>query len=839
MSRFPIILLLLLASHTSLLAQPKKVDDHGDPLPDGALRRLGTVRLRYSNATGILLPADGDTIVVGAYKTCRVFDSKTGATRKTVTLPTGIDPKQYMFRFGETTILTPDGKRAIDLLPGGDVVRDLDSGQVVQYLKINRRNMIQHLSHAFTPDGRYLAIAGRSIELDGRKNPTAILYDLKTDEGKWQGSPEVNGLDVAIGPDAKRLIFYQGRRIVGWDTDKDVKLWSMVLTVDRVLIHPNGRMLLTLGLPAELNVRQIDTGALILVNLPDIAEAITALAWSPDGKLLAVAAGRQVILWDWIKGVELRRLPTGADHLAFSKDGGTLVTLRGVLQAWDLATGRPRFPQSDEDGHTDPVHDVLWSRDGKTLYTSSFARDYANRGKEASPRDYVFRWHIGSGKPSARLEGPIPGVAAFGHDDAGRVVAVTADRVARTWDAAGKQIATVKLIEPPYHVHGNIDSISHGRVLPGGKALLYATWYSKGTNREKAAAWDMKTGQPYVGFDPERKDKVDPGYPVFAWSVAGSGPERFDPFQYRKLPPLELPVGMLVGGSRWLEADHDLTMMGTRPPSQPFDSDEGGFGLWETATGQLVKHVPFKWIWQHAVTRDGRIAAFFQGGKLSFYDFAQDKMLPGWAVPSGTGWLFFSPDGALLANGKADGSILLWSVPSITPSQTPLTKADLDKAWEQLAVASAALAWPTIWRLVDRPVETLSYLQDKLRATEPISKEQLENWIGDLDAPSFQRREEAVRKLIELGQVGKAAVLDALKDPPTLERKRRLQTIVTSFDKILPPRGERLRGLRAVSILQRIGTPDAQRLLERLAKGDDMQCPTREAKAALQRLAAP
>jgi hypothetical protein len=48
--------------------------------------------------------------------------------------------------------------------------------------------------------------------------------------------------------------------------------------------------------------------------------------------------------------------------------------------------------------------------------------------------------------------------------------------------------------------------------------------------------------------------------------------------------------------------------------------------------------------------------------------------------------------------------------------------------------------------------------------------------------------------------------------------------------------GKTLRRLRAIAVLEKIGTPEARRLLEQMATGLDGARETRDAKAALRRL---
>ncbi len=196
--------------------------------------------------------------------------------------------------------------------------------------------------------------------------------------------------------------------------------------------------------------------------------------------------------------------------------------------------------------------------------------------------------------------------------------------------------------------------------------------------------------------------------------------------------------------------------------------------------------------------------------------------------------LAFSPDGRALVSSSEDGTAVVWDVPASTvrARTTPLQwKGD---SWKQLADADPELAFPAMRALQQQPAEALELFSARLVPAGRVDNRRVERLLADLDSDEFQTREKAEAELRSLDAAIEGTLRAVLANPPSAEVKRAVERLLEGIEDGAG-RPERIREMRAVEVLESLGTPEARLLLEKLARGGTSRL-TALAREVLERL---
>jgi len=212
---------------------------------------------------------------------------------------------------------------------------------------------------------------------------------------------------------------------------------------------PDGRLVAGAGSDGSVAILDAGSGKL-LKTLSDQAGAVEGVAWSPDSKLLV--AGSQAgtaEVWDVASGKPLTTYKGHTDsveRLAWSPDWTRIATASydGTVQIWAAKTGHHLLTYKQGA----PVWSVTWSPDSKKIVSGTGA---AGSHGPVTTNNSVQVWDAATGAKLLTLTG-ISGQAYaldWSHDSA-HIAAGGDDKLVHLWDAASGQ----KL--PSYKGHSNI-----------------------------------------------------------------------------------------------------------------------------------------------------------------------------------------------------------------------------------------------------------------------------------------------------------------------------------------------------------------------------------------------
>jgi hypothetical protein len=262
--------------------------------------------------------------------------------------------------------------------------------------------------------------------------------------------------------------------------------------------------------------------------------------------------------------------------------------------------------------------------------------------------------------------------------------------------------------------------------------------------------------------------------------------------------------------------------------------------LWETATGDALGDLadglgPI--LSDVAFSPDGRLAATAETQRARVWSLISGKQLASFeSGPAPVRCLAFSPDRKLLATGGDDGTILLWDVSKLdrSPGPKPDPK-DVEAAWSTLTGKGSPTLLKSIYTLAAAGDDAVALIRDKVRPIPEPDAKILAKLLKNLDDDAYDVRKTAETKLQALGDAARPALEQALARGGSAEFKKQLKHLLENPPPIATS-GDQIRALRAVWVLEEVGTTAAKNCLKMLANGaaaDPLTIAAREAVARL------
>jgi WD40 repeat protein len=366
--------------------------------------------------THMALSSDGQTfITAGADKLVKVWDVNTGNEVRAITRRLGDC---------EALAVTSDGKQ----VAGGGfncTVRrwDATTGNVIPGPS-PQEGVVTSL--ACSPDGGLIAA--------GLTTNTVLLYDsagkekFRLDCGK--DDAEVLLAFAASGKTLATLSSADG--VILWNAGNGTET-KRLPPAERdearcLAVSPDGQRV-AVGYTSG-GVRVWEAGGKMIKQLP-VLHGARAVAWSSDGKVLAIGADDFIVLHDAGSFEELRRyakLNDTVSCLAFSPDNRILAAglFANAIRLFDL--GLPKDKEVDPkllEGHIGVVNALAWSANGRCLASAGFDKT-------------VRTWEFVNGQPIALWPGHLGEATAVAFHPSGRtVISGGRDTSLLVWDATG------------------------------------------------------------------------------------------------------------------------------------------------------------------------------------------------------------------------------------------------------------------------------------------------------------------------------------------------------------------------------------------------------------------
>jgi WD40 repeat protein len=804
-------------SLTRTQLESPRTDALGDPLPEGALLRLGTIR--YRDPAGVnhaALSPDGKILATASEAGITLFDLATGKPRylRESGVPNGFDDTGSLLAFA------PDGKELFSVTEwGGLCCWDVAIGKLVRQLgkvgqPMRRRgggfpgvvpaDRDSHWSKVwFPPAGKKLVVSAMS---------GSVLF-LNPATGETLGQFPVPESLCAIDAAGKTLAAVDSKRsevALYDDQGKELRRFAHAGRARLAALSADGKRLVTANDESEIRVWDAATGKEERTIAGPVSkeekEFLTVLAVTPDGNtLLAGTKKGDVHRWDLATGKEeepLRAHLYWVTGLFFPPGGRTLVSVSWdhLCHRWDLVTGKA---EPCGEGYAWSIQ-VTRSPDGRTIALGS-----------GSGR--LELWDAATGKRNRVLRESGPAFSQVRFSPDGKLLAAgQADRSAVVWDVAKGQEA-YKLAPAPQPEGRRGAWFRALAFSPDGRFLVTSV------DPDGTRLWELSSGKELwqgpkhgvVAFAPDGRTLVSSGWDqplqfcdAATGEVRSSSPEKMQFINHAAFSP-------------------DASLLATC-------HHDGNIYLREPATGLVLKTLKGheNVVWMISFSPSGQWLAS-----------SGDETVRIWEVATGAEVLClkghesrayraeFGPDSRTVLSSSLDLTALLWSV---QPSAEPGRNATPDALWSDLA-GEPARAYRAAWTMIADPQTSSAYLRGKIAPAKIVVEEKrVQKLLADLESESFDEREAASRALAAMGAAIEPLLSKARNESESAEVRKRVQSLLDALKR--EPTPDDFRVMRAIQVLEVANTAATRRVLQEWAGGTAGVPLTKEAQEALGRL---
>jgi WD40 repeat protein len=804
----PISLLACLAFAVPASAEPR-TDAHGDPLPEGAVARFGTVRYRIGVNLlhgKVALSPDGKTIAVPSKTGIALFDVHSG--RLTAEFPLYEPYPDFMtHKLG----YSPDGKYLVRLTGGFAQVVDARTGRLLYRRFLNDRDDIWGM--AFLPGTSKLVING---------DHWATTFDVATDKVVRHLNFQEDM--TLVRPAGRLLLGYKGFEWLVFDLASG-KLRARLQRIgpdtsgtygEEWAVTPDSRHLCLISNTGRFRVVDVETGITVVDQTrepPKDNGWYIGIAVSPDGNVVYVRdPSAEVRRWDMKAHRWLAPLPIVEPGVLLPHpDGAQLLVASRVLRRYDVRSLREIH---GPEGYWASVN-VSPSPDGRRIAISAECR-----GPE-SQLDVVEiggrrQWSLRSADACRSVSWSPDGrwlIRSEGDGD---------NRVARLREArTGRLIRSLTYSDES----GWLGDTAY--FTPDSRQLICPIG-----SGASIAMFDVRTGRCGAVVDPNEQGVIDvsPDGRVILFA-ATDGFRLYDRVADRFLtdPTAERTEdGRLATEQAKFSPDGSYLLVWegeTRDPARRY-----GYvaTVRDPVSGRcrLSFDVGPDSVEAFALSPDGQWLAYgTDRGELHLWDVAAACRLGKWSGHRDTIRSIGFAGMSRVVTGSDDFTALVWDP---RPKQRP-TKP----LWEALSGDDAVEAYRAVWALAADPIGP-DLLRAKITPMPSPRPEQIRQWLSDLSSDRFAVRERATRELERVRRSVGPDLRAALQQATGEEVRARLNRLLASITPERTP-AEAIQA-RAATAMELAGTVAAKKLLADWAAGAPGARLTQDAKAALVRL---